>query len=215
MPPQTSPTTESKRVTPILLKPGRIKATTNGVAQEAQDAARLIAASYEYQATGNLQRSIEKHITPEIAAKYGAVDPELSSRNVLVFVNDEGVSTLAYRGTVTRREWGFDARDIALGAREESSAFFQRTYYETARRVAEKYGAKPALVVGHSLGGNAAIRTIDKGLVDRSISLNPFVRPRSIGAGEHTIYRHADNPALTTPRFLASRTSHATSERQH
>jgi hypothetical protein len=115
---------------------------------------------------------------------------------VLVFVNDEGASTLAYRGTVTRGEWGFDARDIALGAREESSAFFHRTYYETAMRVAEKYGAKPSLVVGHSLGGNAAIRTVDKGLADRSISLNPFVRPSSIGSGDHTIYRHADDPAL-------------------
>lgn len=51
--------------------------------------------------------------------------------------------------------------------------------------MAEKYGTKPSLAVGHSLGGNAAIRTVDRGLADRSISLNPFVRPSSIGEGQH------------------------------
>eukprot|EP00962_Isochrysis_galbana_P031533 scaffold10273_cov122-Isochrysis_galbana.AAC.7 len=66
--------------------------------------------------------------TPELATRYGAVDPELSSRNVLVFVNEAGEATLAYRGTVSASEWGFDARDISLGAREESSAFFNQTY---------------------------------------------------------------------------------------
>jgi len=123
--------------------------------------------------------AVDKHLTPELAARYGAVDSELSSRNVLVFVNEAGEATLAYRGTVSASEWGFDARDIALGAREESSAFFNRTYYDTARRVRMKYGRAPELVVGHSLEGNAAIRTVDRGLAERSVTLTtPLSAPR-------------------------------------
>jgi hypothetical protein len=176
---------------------GRIRPTTDGVAQDAQDAARLVAASYEYDARPlDLRAAVEKHVTPELTARYGIVDAELSSRNVLVFANAQGETTLAFRGTVSAREWGFDARDIALGAREEGSAFFNATYYDTARKVRMKYGSLPELVVGHSLGGNAAIRTVERGLAKRSVTLNPFVRPSSVGAGDHAIYRHADDPAL-------------------
>eukprot|EP00962_Isochrysis_galbana_P006327 scaffold1708_cov117-Isochrysis_galbana.AAC.1 len=54
----------------------------------------------------------------------------------------------------------------------------------------------PELVVGHSLGGNAAIRTVDRGLAERSVTLNPFIRPSSIGPGQHAVYRHGDDPAM-------------------
>jgi hypothetical protein len=85
---------------------GRIQPTTDGVAQEAEDAARLIAASYEYHASPHsLQAAVDKHVPPGLAAKYGRVDSELSNRSVLVFANESsGEVTMAYRGTVTASE---------------------------------------------------------------------------------------------------------------
>lgn len=159
---------------------------------EAREGSKLVAASYEYESGVALEDAVR-----DVPTQFGTVDTELSTKNVLVFHNAEtGETTLGIRGTVRRGEWGFDARTIALQAAEEESPFFHRTYYDLARRVTAKYGAKPVAAYGHSLGGNAAIRLADRGLVERSVTLNPFVRPSSIGDAPHAIYRTGDDPAL-------------------
>ena len=68
----------------------------------------------------------------------------------------------------------------------------------------EEFGKPADVIMGHSLGGHVAISATDRGLAQRSVSLNPYVRPSSVGAGDHLILRTPTDPALLSTANVTS-----------
>jgi len=89
-------------------------------------------------------------------------DPELSTMNTKVFVNeytDEPI--IIHRGSVTAKDW-FDDAKIAIGLGKTTQRV--KDAQEITRKVEEKY-KKPASSIGHSLGGFVAENSGAKGKI--------------------------------------------------
>ena len=85
-----------------------------------------------------------------------AVDDELSTETCGVFFNrHEQAVIVAYRGTLTFKDWGSNLRRIVPGDEERSPSF--QAAVETARRARDKYLLyRSILLTGHSRGGAMA-----------------------------------------------------------
>jgi len=96
-------------------------------------------------------------------------DDELSSMNSKVFVAPDGTPNIAHRGTKTLQDV-LDDGLLAVGLQKYSKRFNDAR--ELTKKVENKYG-KPAIQIGHSLGGslaeyaaskNAPVKTYNKGV---------------------------------------------------
>jgi len=149
-------------------------------------------------------KSISYHTTPATKRFTGELLEKFSDTNIQIYRRTDGHLTAVTRGTATAKEVRFDAKNIALLDNAAGSGLFDERYYSVLRTVKEEYGKPVDVIMGHSLGGHVAISATDRGLAQRSVSLNPYVRPSSVGAGDHLILRTPTDPALLSAANITS-----------
>lgn len=149
-------------------------------------------------------KSIRYHTTPGTKQFAGELLEKYSDTNIQIYRRTDGHITAVTRGTATIKEVRFDARNIALLDNAAGTGLFEDRYYSVLRAVKEEYGKPVDVIMGHSLGGHVAISATDRGLAQRSVSLNPYVRPSSVGAGDHLILRTPTDPALLSAANITS-----------
>lgn len=93
------------------------------------------------------QREAESDLV-KLGYKY---DPQLSSMDTKVFVDESGQPHIAYRGSVRAKEDWLSNVNILLGGKSSKDI----EAIETAKKVKEKYGIAPT-TYGHSRGGRSA-----------------------------------------------------------
>lgn len=149
-------------------------------------------------------KSIGYHTTPGTRDFAGELLEKYSDANIQIYRRADGHLTAVTRGTATMKEVKFDARNIALLDNAANSQLFDERYYSVLRAVKDEYGKPVDVIMGHSLGGHVSISATDRGLAQRSVSLNPYVRPSSVGAGDHLILRTPTDPALLSAANITS-----------
>jgi len=144
------------------------------------------------------EQAMNKHLSEDTLSFVGDLLPQYSNSNILIFRRaSDGYITAAVRGTHTGsfREVSFDAKKIALLDNASRSNLFEE-YFSILRQIQKDFGKTVDVIMGDSLGGNIAITASDLNLAARSVSLNPYIRPSSIGDGYNTIFRTQRDIAL-------------------
>ena len=149
-------------------------------------------------------KSIGYHTTPSTRQFAGELLEKYSDANIQIYRRADGHLSAITRGTATAKEVKFDARNIALLDNAANSGLFEERYYSVLRAVKEEFGKPVDVIMGHSLGGHVSISATDRGLAQRSVSLNPYIRPSSVGAGDHLILRTPTDPALLSAANITS-----------
>lgn len=73
-------------------------------------------------------------------------------------------------------------------------------------RLADRFGSVPAALVGHSMGGRAALYAADHSAVAAVVGLAPWVEaedPVTTVAGRHVLLAHGDHDRVTSPKASA------------
>lgn len=149
-------------------------------------------------------KSVGYHTTPGTKQFAGELLEKYSDANIQIYRRVDGHLTAITRGTATAKEVKFDAGNIALLDNAANSGLFEERYYSLLRAVKDEFGKPVDVIMGHSLGGHVAISATDRGLAQRSVSLNPYIRPSSVGAGDHLILRTPTDPALLSAANITS-----------
>lgn len=152
----------------------------------------------------HLSASYQYHTTQATKDFAGELLPGFSDANIQIYQRGDGHLTAITRGTATTKEVKFDAKNIALLDNAADSGLFEQRYYSTLRAVKQEFGKPVDVIMGHSLGGHVAISSTDRGLAKRSVSLNPYVRPSSVGHGDHLILRTPTDPAMLSAANITS-----------
>lgn len=193
LPPQPSApdnTTNPNRT--FVRFPKRITPTLKEMPFEARQKANMILGSREYLRKGNLEAAQSLMDERNVGV---TIDPELSTKESLVLIDENGKVTIAYRGTepgtnkASRVDIMNDAR-TAFGVESfpESEAQYQRTM--------EKFGAVNE-VTGFSLGANRALTVSQKYGVKATL-FNPWLGPKTLSKGigrDVKIYRTTEDYA--------------------
>jgi hypothetical protein len=107
-----------------------------------QDLGKLLSSSYLSQEEASKNLSSLGYVR----------DPELSTMNTKVFVNESDEPLIIHRGSVTAQDWIDDAK-IVVGLGKSTQRL--KDAREITRKTEEKY-KKPASSIGHSYGGYLA-----------------------------------------------------------
>ena len=119
-----------------------------------------------------LEQSYKTH--PDPIGKF-QIDPELSTKRSVVYVNPSGKVVVAHQGSKGTQDWVVNNPALILGKYKKTDRF--KAIEDVQRKVNEKYGKENVETVTHSQTGEASRLLAKKGLTERgkSTTLNPAI----------------------------------------